>query len=369
MAVVYFLVLLFITTTTTTWGALLLQQQEPNIGGDGDLVNAANDPAFLKCLDQYNCGIFNKCSFKLFGTAVNGSQSQSSANDPVVISGHIIMLKNNMPYSILFYWDTIGVEQETNSNMNSHVKYHPVLGSPNSISYIDTRVYGAHRIRLAVSTIGNSASLIDEPVDPSKLEFIQTMFTSDEECTHYQVCRLLDSVCYMASPNNADCLRYRLACSNFDDQDRVARESCIPECLYTYWTDSLTDLREIDSEKVVEWINRGGASVDGDVDGLCNTGAVAGLAIAFVLSLMGNFALIYLACTFKRNIKHVQYDTSKYAEYDNSTDASSDNYDTTVSNPKSNSKAGITSFFTNLFDSTTPSSKPKPTKQEDALYI
>ena len=280
--------------------------------------NVAQDEKFLHCMDEGNCGLENKCSFTLHGTktepAHNKNNTDSMVNNPVTVSGHLVAIKNHMPYSVIFFWDILGFVPPEGHDPNE--KYNAVLCHPNTITYVDTKISGPHRVHLSVSTIGNDPSLLNGYPNPEYLEPIQTLIASGDECTKYQTCRLLDNVCYMASRGNLDCEGYKYVCNNFDDGDQVARDACIPECLYTYWPMRMEDFKEIDSEQVVDWISRGGGVKGSSVNGLCKTEVVVGLSISLMLSLLVNMAFVCIGCKYRRSIKNMDLKTYKEGEAD-----------------------------------------------------
>lgn len=285
---------------------------------------------FLQCISDQKCGLINKCSFKLYPSTsptttlsppIGTNTTAHGANTPtnsVVVSGHIMTLKNHMPFGIVFYWDVLGYEYndiDVNTSITSSSnRYHGVYAPPNSIKYIDTKHYLAHTIRLYVPLIFPSTGQNNPPPfaddefpqpDPRTLENVQTVIPSGDECTRYQVCRLLDTICYMASMSNVHCAKYRTVCNNFNDADQVARDACIPECVYTYYSDVIQDFEEIDSDLVIKWISMGGGIVGSEVDGLYNTGPIIGFTIALIISILINCTFVCLACTYRDSLKSI----------------------------------------------------------------
>ncbi len=265
--------------------------------------NPAEDPSFMACIDRENCGIFNKCSFSLHGMERNSSGEEGSegVRVPLTVKGHILTVKNKMPYAVIFYWDVVGRPVPSGDDPNS--RYKGKYARPGTITYVDTGTYGTQRIRVAVSKLGNDPDILLQPPEPGDLEFVQTLLTDDSECTRSQACGLLDKVCYMALQDDERCLKYYSVCNTFNNFDQEAKNACIPECVYTYWTEEAGDLRELDSDKIVQWIAGGGGSKDGAIDGFCNSGAVVALSVAFFIALVGLFFAVYLLYSWRRSYK------------------------------------------------------------------
>jgi hypothetical protein len=259
-------------------------------------LNPAEDQAFLRCVENGECGAENRCSFRLQGYDPSAVNNTSGADGVVTVGGHLMTVKNRMPYSVIFYWDVLGYNPPSGEPSSS--RYHGVYARPNSANYVDTGYYGSHTFRLYVYTLGNDPGVLDDPVDAQNLEFLQSLVASEEECTKFQACSLLNNVCYMASPTNEACRSYRYACEGFNEGD-AAKYACIPECVFTYWADRFDETPEIDSEGVVGCIERGCGVRDGGANGLCNTSAVVGLSIVMTLSLLVNLLVGVLACMYK----------------------------------------------------------------------
>jgi hypothetical protein len=149
--------------------------------------------------------------------------------------------------------------------------------------------------------------LLDNDFVYGHLEMVQTHIASGTECARYQACRLLDSVCYMASASNDDCTNYRYVCKDYDDANQIARDSCIPECVFTYWPERIDESTEIDSEGVINCMARGCGIVGSSVDGLCKTSTIVGLSITLMLSLLANVVMACLGCTYKRSLKNLNF--------------------------------------------------------------
>jgi uncharacterized membrane protein len=111
----------------------------------------------------------------------------------------------------------------------------------------------------------------------------------------------------MASTSNEDCANYRYVCRDYDDANQVARDSCIPECVFTYWADRIDESVEIDSEEVVNCMARGCGIKGSGVDGLCKTSTIVGLSIALMLALLVIVIMVCLGCTYKRSLKSLNF--------------------------------------------------------------
>lgn len=295
------------------------QQQQPTSSpGSGDSSLITNNEAFLQCIIEQNCGLVNKCSYKLYPTPSTPStplphlpHNNGTMLPPTslsAVSGHLMTLKNHMPFGIVFYWDVLGYETPQGEEPNK--RYHGIYSPPNSIKYIDTKYYVAHTVRLYVSTAFQIGGPIPPyvngefpPPNPQTLENVQTIIPSGDECPRHQTCRMLDAICYMASSTNPDCLKYRTVCSEFNDADRVARDSCVPECAYTYYSDII--FGEIDPELVEKWFSMGGGVVGSGYDGTCNTGPIIGLLVALILSLLMNFIFMCLGSRYRHSLKNI----------------------------------------------------------------
>jgi hypothetical protein len=305
ISLVYMLTSHMICQVTAETSGLL---QQPQSQTD---ENLSLDHSFLKCIAEGNCGLENKCSFKLYGELSPPppppQQQQptppttTTNSNTVVVTGHLMKLKNRMPFGIVYFWDILGLELPIGSNPID--RYHGVYCGANEAIYVDTKHFGEHTVRLYVSTNGNHIGLLQNPVNISSLENIQTIITSNIECPRYQACRLLDSVCYMASYNQ-DCIKYRQVCKNFNnDADVLAKESCIPECAYTYYADEFPDFKEMNPSLVVKCLKVGIDMNEHFLDGGCNTGTLAGLSVALVLSIACIVIISCLACQYKHSLK------------------------------------------------------------------
>ena len=288
----------------------------------------SQDPKFIQCISQNKCGLQNKCSFKVqlpkVGSEPKGSvnsEKRGSGSDEVFVSGHILVVKNSMDYSILYYWDILG--EESGANDGSHGLFRNtnhsglIYAEPHSMKWIDTQYYDSHTIRLFIvneKKMGNKTR--SESI--SDMESIQTLISSDEDCTFTQTCRLLLNVCYL-SVDQRRCNLYSSACNDFRDDDDIAKNMCIPECVYTYYSDVITKNEDMDSNTIVEWISRGGGIRGSGVDGSCNTGPVIGLSIAFIISLSIIFTLLCIGKNYKRTLS-VNNIESSFTQYDNEND-------------------------------------------------
>lgn len=253
---------------------------------------------FLKCLTEGSCGLQNQCTFKLDGVdESNSSNRTKSKNKSTLISGHIVAIKNKISEPMDLYWDVL--TRDHSEKLRDKIgKINKIHVRPNSVSYVDTGVYGAHTVRLYVSKEGANERHEEE------IEIVQTLVASAQPCTTYQACRLLQAVCYMASRDDLKCEGYQTACFGFYEHDSTIKDSCIAECIYTYWPEKISKFVDVDSDVVVEWIAKGGGVKGSKIDGLCDSSVIVWLVIFFVISLVIN--LIGLAFGFK-------YFKSKYS--------------------------------------------------------
>lgn len=267
--------------------ACVVSAASQNIPADERLSDIGKtNENYLKCLTDGLCGLQNQCTFKLNGVQ-NGVETNASKTHSVLISGHIVAIKNKISSPIELYWDVLRDRSQSAQNSN---KINKVRISANSVGYVDTGIYGAHTVRLYISKKKSE-------IDQEDIEIVQTLVASAEPCTTYQACRLLQAVCYMASKDNKKCGEYQTACFGFYEQDSVIKDSCIAECIYTYWPDKISSFVDIDSDVVVDWIAKGGGIKGNNIDGLCDSSVVVWLVVFFVISLVIN--LIGLAFGFK----------------------------------------------------------------------
>lgn len=271
----------------------------------------SQDPNFIKCISENKCGLQNKCSFKIPLPKKDDGESNEMIE---FVSGHILVVKNSMDYAILYYWDILGEEtrsattngpQELFKNTNHSGL---IYAEPHSMKWVDTRYYDSHTIRLFIVNEKKMENRT-RPDSMNDVESIQTLISSDEDCTLSQTCKLLLNVCYLSSDQHR-CNLYSRACNNFKDDDDIAKNMCIPECLYTYYSEIIRKPEDIDSNIIAEWVSRGGAIRGSGVDGLCNTSPVIGLSIAFIISLGIIITLLCIGKNYKRTLSVDNIDTS-----------------------------------------------------------
>lgn len=310
-------------------------------------ADIARDSNFIRCLSENNCGLQNKCSFKIqmpkkIRTPLPSAPSHPS-NSPSptpgstetprtietneeFVSGHVLVVKNGMNYPILYYWDILGqenpnVDEEAISEELFKSTDHSglIYAEAHSTKWIDTGYYDSHTIRLFVANERkkNNETQFDFV---SEIEPVETLISSDEECTYAQTCRLLLNVCYL-STDREKCEVYASACNNFKDDDDVAKQMCIPECVYTYYADVITTMEDIDSDVVVEWISRGGGVRGSGVDGSCNTAPVIVLVVLLIVALAIIVTLLCLAKGYKGTLVNADHDYGYEQKYgDNDSD-------------------------------------------------
>jgi len=254
--------------------------------GEGSTDVEKTNEKYLKCLTEGACGLQNQCTFKLNGVQHNAN-TNATKTQSILISGHIVAIKNKISDPIELYWDVLQDHAQSAQNSN---KINKVRIGANSVGYVDTGIFGAHTVRLYISKKKSD-------LDQENIEIVQTLVASAEPCTTYQACRLLQAVCYMASKDNKKCGEYQTACFGFYEQDSAIKDSCIAECIYTYWPDKISTFIDIDSDVVVDWIAKGGGVKGSEIDGLCDSSVVVWLVVFFVISLVIN--LIGLAFGFK----------------------------------------------------------------------
>lgn len=300
---------------------------ETMAGFDQTPEEVAKDHDFVRCTSKGDCGLVDKCSFKLnYGGSDDDDDDDGDSPFPeeggegtlsgYTVKGHVMAIKNAMDYSITFYWDILSSSEEEeegddDGDFSSSKHRGFVLSKPKSMVYFDTGVYGPHTVRLYVpllSATNGSDVWAGSKEDPfsSHAESVQTLVADDDRCSRVQACKLLLNVCF----NNKDsegsqdeCEVYSDACDDFSDEDELAKSSCIPECIYEYYPKEIGEYVDIDSDQVVEWIRRGGGVVGSKVDGLCNTSTVVALAVVLFFSVLLNVAAIYVACAFRSAIK------------------------------------------------------------------
>ena len=201
-------------------------------GGDGDEIN--------DCLQRGDCGIFPICSYS-FSYECRDGDEESDAEEPCDnynddsgddddygrgessftkrISGNIALLKNGMDSSSSYKWEIIGQEgkiyEDYEKPDDSDLRTYKLPRK--SCAYFDTTVHFRQRIRLH-----NSGQVVD------------TVTSSDSECTVHEACRYLAKVCqssfaFSSSPSISElrrkCKEYSRACSYFVYEPDMFRES------------------------------------------------------------------------------------------------------------------------------------------------
>jgi hypothetical protein len=270
--------------------------------------NVAKDKDFMDCMAKRECGLESRCSFKLRGDGRHLSHNGSYVKH-VDIEGHLMAVKNKISYPIVFFWDVLGEDFPSGgTGDDGDYRYKGVYCESDSITYINTKVYGKHRVRLYTSKIGNDRALLNEPMRGEDLEFMETYLVGDVDCTRYQACRLLDNICYLSTDENKeDCLNYRYVCKSYDDADQLSKEACIPECVSAYWSDEVPEEVDVDSEGVVKCISNGCGVRGSGIDGTTKNSTVGGLVAGLVLSLAINVVLLWIMFKYRNVLMDSSY--------------------------------------------------------------
>lgn len=283
----------------------------------------SKDYDFIRCLSKGECGLENKCSFSLTNSATTtttttttttntktttppSSPSSTYASAIITVKGHIMVVKNSMNYNITYYWDVLG----TNNT------YGVIFSRPRSITYFDTKFYGEHTLRLYVPAVSTPEgadfnTLNQQSSIPAEyLESIQTITTNSgdynghtSDCSRVQACRLLLNVCYGEAQER--CGLYADVCDNFSDEDQIAKESCIPECIYQYYSQEFEGYLDLDSDSLIQSIKRGVGVRGSKVDGLCNTSPIVALSIIVFTLIVIALAGCYFAWVYRKSYKEV----------------------------------------------------------------
>lgn len=259
-----------------------------------DLIN---DDKFNQCLGNRKCGLENICHYIMKSEMSDYTDYSDIPSYKKEIAGHIFSIKNDMPYNITFYWNAIGKTSRSNDT-----NFHEITIIEKSYGYVDTGLLESHVIRLFLKKpeVKNKKKL-----EFSDLDLIQRLEASDTKCTQYQACLLLYQVCYLNTDNDNTCVNYMYHCEELN-KNKFVKNSCIPECLQTYWADKFPEFKELDSEEIVNWILKGGGTKEGKFNGSAASGVIIFLAISNCLCIMFMF-FIYISFK-KRYNENLDFD-------------------------------------------------------------
>ncbi len=224
------------------------------------------DKDLIFCIENGKCGLSNICSFAL-GDGL--SEGRCFGNGCFNMTGHIMRIENDMDYSINFKWDVLGDDT-----------YHNVEVPKHSAKYINTDHSSSHSVRLYIG---------DEPVD--------TTVASFDQCTPNEACEYLLRVCYGPESVDPKCAEYARHCHGFAKENSDAKETCIPDCIMTYYSEDIkVDPTQIDPELVVDFFYNGGGVIgSATITTMMETVPTAATVTIIVLAIYAVIITIALA--------------------------------------------------------------------------
>lgn len=191
----------------------------------------------VQCFETGECTLENVCGFNLPSGMDEGRCYKADCKN---LTGHIMKIKSNLDFDVVFNWDVLGEHDATKSDWkhSNRLVHVPKYG----VKYFDTGSLETHTVRLYV-----------------KREPVAIMKSTPVMCpSGFRTCQYLVRVCYdpedsktseshlnatQEDPNlyslskyvpAKKCAEYSRHCHGFDIKETSQEKSCIFDCVSTF---------------------------------------------------------------------------------------------------------------------------------------
>ena len=205
----------------------------------------------LKCIEHGHCGLSNICSFSI-NQDKDGHEHEDSSSCSGYrcknLTGHIMIIKNNLDVNLTFAWDVIGDDYELHKQ-----KSHQLFLNRYSSRYFNTKHYGSHTVRLYY-----------------KEQSIMTIVAGKSEkevCTSEKACDYLMRSCLPPYSFDDNCAEYANFCHGFinvadyDNDEHLHKtnilgDQCIKHCMSTHYSYAIPNSRNVNTQLVMDFTRK-----------------------------------------------------------------------------------------------------------------